>query len=651
MEYYYVLISGQSFHGNEPLTYSIDHAIDLGTLVEVPIRNTLALGVVVAKATKPSFSVRRINKILAVPPLPATALELMQWLPEYYPAPLGYIVSLFILNSLKRTPRLLTNSPVRSSSSNKHLKSLPSLTKDQQHAVDTVQSCFQSPKTILLHGITGSGKTRVYLELARQSLSIGKSVLLLTPEIGLTSPVTHFFANNLNEEVISIHSGLSIAQRRNTWLRILNQKHPQVIIGPRSALFSPIKKLGIIIIDEAHDSAYKQEQLPRYQALPVASKLAKIHKAPLVLGTATPTLSDYFMINAKKLPIVNMRSLASSQSSGLRISLVDLKQQSNFSRHNFLSDTLLSAIDNALMKGEQCLLFLNRRGTARLIICSSCGWQATCPNCDLPMTYHGDYHNLQCHTCGHRATTPSTCPQCSSADIVFKSIGTKAIESAIQQFYPKAIIGRFDADNKKAEQLVKFHDELSSGKINILIGTQILAKGLDLPKLSLVGVIVADTSLYFPDYTAEEQTFQLLNQVMGRVGRGHRKGHVVIQAYQPNSSAIQTAVSRDWHQFYDQQIIERKLYGFPPFCFLLKITVSRKSAVSAKRTSNRLVITLKSLHLAIQVVGPAPCFLERTNGKYNYQIIVKAKNRNQLIEVVNNLPSGISYDLDPTNLL
>lgn len=647
--YYSVLISGQSFHGTEPLTYKASFSIPPGTMVEVPVRNKPALGVVVAQTTEPDFSVRKIGRILDLKPLPAVILDLIAWLPSYYPTPLGYIVSLFMPDSLRRTPRLLSNE--LNTKGKNHLKTLPSLTQDQKHALSNIKPCFKSPKTVLLHGVTGSGKTRVYLELARQVLAAGKSVLLLTPEIGLTSPIAQFFTNNLDKEIISIHSGLSVAQRRKTWLSILNQQNPQVIIGPRSALFSPIEKLGLIIIDEAHDTAYKQDQSPRYQTLTVASQLAKLHKAPLLLGTATPTISDYFVIKAKQLPIINMGSLASGKASEINISLVDLGQQDNFSRHSFLSNTLLDAMDSTLKKGEQCLLFLNRRGTARLITCSSCGWQATCPNCDLPMTYHGDYHNLRCHTCGHKASTPSSCVQCSSADIVFKSIGTKAIESAIRQFYPKATIGRFDADNKKTEQLASFHEELSSGKINILIGTQVLAKGLDLPKLGLVGVIVADTSLYFPDFTAEEQTFQLLSQVMGRVDRGHRKGKIIIQSYQPESPAIQAAISRDWHKFYDQQIAERKQYGFPPFYFLLKITISRKNPASVKQASNKLANTLRNLHLKIQIIGPAPCFLERTNGKYNYQIVIKSKDRKQLVKVIDNLPGGFSYDLDPANLL
>jgi len=325
--------------------------------------------------------------------------------------------------------------------------------------------------------------------------------------------------------------------------------------------------------------------------------------------------------------------------------------KANFSRHPQLSDTLLTAVQVALDQKNQVLIFLNRRGTARLVVCQQCGWQALCPNCELPLTYHGDTHSMRCHTCGYTSKAPLHCPNCGSSEIVYRSLGTKSIVDALTRSFPKARIQRFDTDNTKTERFDQHYEHVLAGNVDILVGTQLLAKGLDLPRLSLVGVVAADTSLSFPDYSAEERTYQLLTQIIGRVGRGHQAGYAIIQTYNPNSPVITGAIKKDWESFYKQQLAERQQFLFPPFCYLLKLTCIRKTQASSEAVCHKLLVELQQLHLPVQIIGPTPSFWEKSAKGYSWQLVVKSKNRKHLLTIVNNLPASWSYDLDPINLL
>jgi primosomal protein N' (replication factor Y) len=313
----------------------------------------------------------------------------------------------------------------------------------------------------------------------------------------------------------------------------------------------------------------------------------------------------------------------------------------------------VKAVEQALRRGEQSLLYLNLRGTARVILCQQCGWQALCPNCDLPLTYHADKHQLLCHTCGHRETSPTRCPNCGNTEIVFKSAGTKSIIDEVQRLFPQAVIRRFDADNAKAERLDQNFRELVSGKIDIIVGTQMLAKGLDLPKLSTLGVIAADSGLSIPDFSAQERTFQLLQQVIGRIGRGHTEhATAIIQTYDPASEIIRSVLKDDWRTFYEKQLAERRQFNFPPFCHLMKLAVKRSSPSSAEKAAadyaTRLTVQFGN---TLQVDGPAPAFREKQAGKYEWQLVLRAKQRSLLLQVIDDLPSGWTYDIDPINLL
>lgn len=644
MKYYEVMVSSQRYHGQEPLTYSSEQPLEIGTVITVPLQRQNVLGIVSSEVAQPTFATKSVSKVITERPLPYPLIQLHEWLKQYYPAPVGLITQLFLPSSLAATSRKKS----AENSKEKTPATLPTLTEEQKQVLSAINS---GDGSFLLHGDTGTGKTRVYLELAKVNLETGKSALVLTPEIGLTPQLAQTFEATFPGQVIIIHSTQTPAERRNSWRAILTAEQPVVVIGPRSALFAPIHDLGVIIIDEAHDSAYKQEQMPYYQTSRVAARLADFHQAKLVLGTATPLVHDYYAFKAKELPILRMETPAIEGISETVTTVVDLKDRTNFSRSPWLSNQLISEIEATLNEGSQSLVFLNRRGTARLVLCQSCGWQATCPRCDLPLTYHGDHHHLRCHTCGYTTETPPACPDCQSTDIQFKSVGTKTIVDEVTRLFPKAAIQRFDSDTKKSERLELHYDAIRDGKVDILVGTQMLSKGLDLPRLAVVGVVVADTSLYFPDYTAEERTFQMLRQVIGRVGRGHRNGHVVVQTYYSDSPTIQAAVTRDYQRFYEAQLAERQLYRFPPHYFVLKVGIERAAQATARKAAQDLAENILREGLAIEMIGPSPAFVEKSFNRYRWQVIIKAKQRGELIRIISLLPQNCNYDIDPANLL
>ncbi len=449
-----------------------------------------------------------------------------------------------------------------------------------------------------------------------------------------------------------LHSGLTPKERRDSWASIARVSTPQIIIGARSALFSPTKNVGLVVVDEAHEPAYKQETAPYYHAVRVASLLASVHHASLVIGTATPSVVDYYIAQQKESAIVAMQELATTSEAVSTRVVIDATDRSHFSRSPYISDELARAIQGSLSRGEQSMLYLNKRGTARSILCDQCGWQALCPHCDLPLTYHADSHNIICHSCTFRGNAPTSCPECGNPSVVYRSAGTKLIVEEVSRLFPEARVQRFDTDNLKADRLEQHYEALKNGRVDIIVGTQLLAKGLDLPLLSTLGVIAADSSLAMPDFTSQERTFQLLNQVLGRVGRGHRASTAVIQTFNPESRAIKDAVDDNWDDFYTSELSERKTFMFPPFCFLLKLSCRRASAKAAEKAATDLRTKLEGTQHRILIEGPAPSFHEKVGGKYEWQLIIKSKQRSNLLAIIAKLPSsGWTYDIDPINLL
>jgi primosomal protein N' (replication factor Y) len=643
VEYLSVFVAEMGYQKPDPLTYAYPEALPAGTLVSVPFGRKSVPGVVIETTKKPLFEIKLITDILTPEALPETTLQLLSWLSSYYPSGSGAIASVFIPSGLQIKPR--TSLPAYK----KLAATLPTLTKQQADIINIITS--SDKKSFLLHGETGSGKTRVYLERTEHYINKGRSALILTPEISLVPQLAETFGAYFGDKVVVMHSGLGRSQRNLAWQKIHTSAEPLIVIGTRSALFTPLKNIGLVVVDEMHEPAYKQESAPYYHGLRVAGQVARLHGAEAIYGSATPPVTEYYVAEQTHTPILRMDEPAKTVQAVTRSS-VDLKDASLFSRDPHLSDTLLAAIEQRLTNHEQSLLFLNRRGTARLVLCQTCGWQALCPRCDTPLIYHGDQHVMRCHSCGYRDAPPLSCPVCSSGDIVYRSMGTKALVETLQDLFPQAVIKRFDTDNTAEEQLGRNFESVKSGAVDILVGTQMLGKGLDLPKLSLVGIVNADTSLSMPDFSSSERNYQLLHQAIGRVGRGHVHGEVIVQSFNPENALLQAALHQRWDELYQHELKERAVFGFPPFVYMLKLAVSRKTLNAAEGFAGKLRKAVIDMKLPLEIQEATPAFYERLNDRYNWQVVIKSKQRSYLVEVVNRLPKGdYSYDLDPINLL
>ncbi len=643
MHYYEVRVAGRSYHSKKPLTYRSEQLIGPGSIVTIPVRNRALTGFIMSEVSEPKFATKEIGRIASGPPLTPEALQLHDWMQEYYPSQASATLQLFLPSSILKKAKQID---IVEDTTTETLKNPPLLRSSQTLVLKELAN--PQNKTVLLHGETGSGKTRVYAEQASKIIDSGKSVLILTPEIGLTSQLVRQLQSLLDTPIVTLHSQLTIKEKRERWEYIASSTTPLIIVGARSALFAPFKDLGLVVVDEFHEDAYKQEQAPHYHATRVAAQLASIHKAQLILGSATPPIADYDIFVRKKLPILEMSNPSDGE---VEFSVIDIKDRNNFTSSPYLSKQLIAQITNTLERGEQVMVYLNRRGTARLILCQSCGWESICPNCDIPLTFHDDSHELRCHTCGRHEPPPRACPTCISADIFYKQIGTKSLVTHVQKLFPDAKVARFDTDLSKDQRLEAKFEDVQSGAIDILVGTQLLGKGLDLPKLSTIGIVQADSSLVLPDFSAREKTYQQLHQIIGRVGRGHRKGHVVIQTYAPESNLIASAIKKDYHSFYAQEIAERQQYLYPPFCYMLQITSSKKQSNLAANNAQAVVNIISSLPVAVSILGPTPAFKAKTHGTYHWQLIIKSKQRSDLLQIIEALPKGMSFNIDPINLL
>jgi primosomal protein N' (replication factor Y) len=651
MRYYEVLIASGSYHASSPLTYSSEEPLEPMSVVTVPLKARMVTGFVLSEVDKPSFSAKPIKSTLSKKSLPPHCFELAQWISKYYASNLSDGLRQFAPSKPTLRKRLYPediDAPVIEQPKSQLGFEMP-LTNGQKKAIDSINN--NPSTTALLHGHTGTGKTRVYLELARNTIARGKSIIILTPEIALTSQLTSAIKQFLNCQVLILHSRLTQAERKKIWLNILESEEPVVVVGPRSALFSPVHNLGLIILDEAHEPAYKQEQSPRYHASRVASQLGLLTGAKVVLGTATPNIADYYLAKKHSAIVLMTQPAVGGKHHEVKCQVIDLKERQNFASNPYLSNQLIDAIKSTISAKKQVMIYLNRRGSARLILCKVCGWQLLCPNCDIPLTYHGDSHSAQCHICGHSEPPPNSCPSCGSPDIIYKSIGTKTLADMLARLFPSARLQRFDSDNIVGEHLNELYAELHSGNIDILVGTQLLAKGLDLPRLGLVGIISAETSLALPDFSSEERSFQLLYQVIGRVGRGHVKGEVVVQSYDPQSLIVNSAINRDYETFYEYSLLERQKFRFPPFSYLLQLTCRRATIKGVEQASNRLLGELAAMNLPVELIGPSPSFYARRGKYYYYQIVVKSKDREHLLKLAEAVPQDWTINLDPSDLI
>ena len=643
---YYLIAPAKTFHSSDNLlTYSSETPLKIGQIVEIPLGRQSTIGIVVKNTTQPDFDTKSITKIIYEQPLPKKLVDALFWLSSYYRCPLSTVIQAALPRGITKNRRgKLPEAPNITPIDNP-------LNSAQRAAIRAIEE--NPANTILLHGIIGSGKTNIYIELCARTLAKNQSVILLVPEIALTSQLVRNFQQHF-KNITLLHSNLTESLRHQLWEKILTDNQPQVIIGPRSALFAPVQDLGLIIIDEAHEPAYHQEQNPKYSASLLAGKLAKT-----VLGTATPLISDYYLCKSHNA-IVEVNQLAIESDKHTSISVIDLKDHSDFTKSRILSNQLIESIKASLANHTQSMLFHNRRGTAPMTICDKCGWQALCPNCFLPLVLHADAFQMRCHTCARNFPVPTACPECKNASIHHKGFGTKLIEDELHRLFPSAKIARFDMDTDDDLKLTKIYDEVYRGDYDIIVGTQMIAKGFDFPRLTTLGIVQADAGLSLPDFSSEERTFQLITQVIGRAKRGHQNSNIFIQSFQPDHPIISLASQSDYASFYNYLVQKRQQSKLPPYSFLLKLSVTYKTetaTVKNIRTLYKKVIqTAKQLQIPenrIVVSPPMPAFHERTSTGYTWQLVIKAKSRQNLLDIFDHLPKNnyLHYDFDPISLL
>ena len=541
----------------------------------------------------------------------------------------------------------------------------PVLASSQQAAWDSIQDFVVgkarqsgSPPVFLLFGVTGSGKTEIYLRALAQVIATGKRGICLIPEIALTRQTVERFAGRFPGRVAVLHSGLSLGEQFDEWQWIM-EGNCDVVIGPRSALFAPVPSLGLIIIDEEHEWTYKQEdKSPRYHARDVAIKLAQLSDAVVILGSATPDIGSFHKAQQGGYQLVELKERITPRgySPLPEVKVVDLREELKAGNTSLLSRPLLAAMKETLAQGQQIILFLNRRGTATFVRCRNCGFVFRCPRCSIALTYHSVEKKLICHRCRYSIPVPQSCPQCSRRNLRFLGIGTQKIEEETTHFFPEARLLRWDRDvitsrYAHEELLQNFRDH----KADVLIGTQMIAKGLDLPQVTLAGIINADTGLNFPDFRSSERTFQLLCQVAGRAGRGVKAGKVIIQTYSPDNYIIETAARHDYLGFYYKEIDYRRRYNYPPFSQLVRLVFSHTNEELSKREAEevyRLLLGEKAREVMVDfnIIGPVPAFAFRARGRYRWQLFLRGPDSSRLLSRLT-LPRGWTIDVDPVGMV
>lgn len=484
------------------------------------------------------------------------------------------------------------------------------------------------PKPILLHGVTGSGKTEIYLQAIQLVLERGQSAIMLVPEISLTPQTVERFKSRFaatHHEVAVLHSHLSEGERHDEWHKI-REGRARIVIGARSAIFAPCSNLGLIVVDEEHENTYKQEETPRYHGRDIAVLRASMEKCPIILGSATPSLESFQNARIGKYELLNMKLRVDDKKMPF-IRVVDMRMESK-KFGGILSEKLITAINARLEKKEQTILFLNRRGFSTSLICEQCGYVCECPNCSVALTFHRGANRIVCHICGHQAVAPNKCPECSRPGIKYSGTGTEKVEDAVGKLFPKAVIKRLDADVMQRKEA--FRETLGAfrtGKIDILVGTQMIAKGLHFPNVTLVGIINADLGLHLPDFRAGERTFQLLTQVAGRAGRGDVEGEVFVQSFTPFSPSIQHARHHDFEGFWEQEIEFREKWEYPPFTHMVLIIIrsthQQRAEFSAQTLHRRLGAELPA---GVTLSEPAPAPLEKSHGSYRFHLMLRTRS-------------------------
>jgi len=601
--------------------------------------------------------VEKIKDILEVvsdePVFTEKQIELARWMADYYDCFLMTALGL-MLEPKGSVGRLAV---AKCETSNVQRPASFSLTQEQATAILAIEDAIQNKRTetFLLYGVTGSGKTEVYMRAIAQVLAQGRSAIVLVPEIALTPQMVERFEERFPEQIAVLHSDLTLKQRRQTWEAVA-RNDKKIVLGARSALFAPVKDIGIIVIDEEYEHSYKQDKSPRYHARETALKMAELCNAVVILGSATPALETFFKAEQgeyKKLTLsyrIERRPLP-------EVEIIDMRHE----RGQALSLKLREELKKTLEAGEKAILFLNRRGYFTFVMCQDCGFGIECPTCSVSLNYQSSDKKLHCNHCGFSREVAHSCPRCNSRSLRYFGTGTQRIENEVTQVFPEAKILRYDRDtvSKRGAHEV-FFAAFARGDANVLIGTQMVAKGLDIAQVTLVGVVSADTGLRFPDFRAAEHTFQLLTQVAGRAGRHHLPGKVIIQSFTPEHYAIQAAGKHDYEGFYRQELVHRQELNYPPFSQLIGLIIAGEDGSVTAKVAGELGRELKAQAKAqAQVLGPAPAVLSRLRGEFRYRILLKGQDVAAMRQSVHAalekvvVPSDVKVivDVDPMGML
>ena len=538
------------------------------------------------------------------------------------------------------------------------------LNAEQTEVFAKLCAALENPtKPLLLHGVTGSGKTEIYLQGIQRVLDRGQSAIMLVPEIALTPQTVERFKSRfaaMQQEVAVLHSHLSEGERHDEWHKI-NNGQARIVIGARSAVFAPLDKLGLIVVDEEHENSYKQEDAPRYHARDLAVLRGHFEKCTVLLGSATPSLESFHNATSGKYELLRMMLRVDDRKLPY-FRIIDMRLESTREKAtSIISEKMRQAIEARLAKKEQSILFLNRRGFSTALACDACGYVAQCPNCSVALTFHRNENRIVCHICGHMAVAPDRCPECMNAGIKYTGVGTEKVEEAVKQLFPKASVKRMDADTMTRKEA--YRETLTAfrtGKIDILLGTQMIAKGLHFPNVTLVGIINADMGLHMPDFRAGERTFQLLTQVAGRAGRGDVEGEVFVQSFTPHHPAIQFARHHDFNGFAEQEIDWRRQWDYPPFSKMVLITARSPHLERGSFSLETVARRLKELLPPDTVLSdPAPAPLEKSHGNYRFHLMLRTRAILKLAKALQEVLAGmtfpedvtISVDIDPYQLL
>jgi primosomal protein N' (replication factor Y) (superfamily II helicase) len=683
------------------VSVELEEDIEIGKRVKVPFGKKNFTGFIVGVLKKSHiYKLREITEVIDLEPVVSKSMfKLAKWISEYYICSLGTALSCVVSSSLKMPKKL---KDIKSELKQEIASSLAAprndqeecfservipakagiheqknevvfkdkiiankekrvnLTQEQKKAVFAITKSLENKESevFLLFGITGSGKTEVYMNIMQKVLDKGLSVIYLVPEISLTPQIYSVLSNRFNQEISVMHSKMTITEKNREWFKI-KSGGSRIVIGPRSSVFAPVEKLGLIVVDEEHDPSYKQEDSPRHNARDVAVVRGKLENAKVILGSATPSLESFYNVSKgkyKKLELTD-RVLGAELP---EVSVIDMKYSPRVSYT--ISRVLFDNIINCLDKKEQIILFLNRRGSASLVLCKGCGYTVKCNRCDLSLTYHKKTNKLLCHYCGYKTDEIHKCPTCGK-EVVYVGMGTQKLEQEINKLFPRAKIARLDSDSiSKKGECERIFEEFENKKIDILVGTQILTKGLDFHNITLIGVISSDITLNIPDFRSQERTYQLLTQVSGRSGRGEKPGKVIIQSFNTEHYSIVCSARGSYNDFFEQELESRQILGYPPYSKMIEIILKGRNEKNVSNIAGNIYNKLKRYSLSnknIGILGPSPMPIAYINKQHRWHILLKSKNYKIINQISRNIldsykmKSGVNIfiNVDPVNMI